>query len=87
MAVRHCAKQRKTTVQFLVLHWTVAKQFHHYLYGAPSFVVTTDHNPLTYVQTTAKLNVVGHRWMTDLGGGNFVINYKAVNFFMMTWVI
>ena len=55
----------------------MTKQYHHYLYGAPSFVVTTDHNPLTYVQTTAKLNAVGHRWMADLGGYNFVVNYKA----------
>ena len=63
-------------LEFLALYWAVTKQFHHYLYGAPSFVVTTDHNPLTYVQTTAKLDAVGHRWMADLGGYNFVVNYK-----------
>ena len=62
-------------LEFLALYWAVTKQFHHYLYGAP-FMVTTDHNPLTYVQTTAKLDAVGHRWMADLGSYNFVVNFK-----------
>ena len=64
-------------LEFLALYWAVTKQFHHYLYGASSFVVTTDHNPFTYVQTTAKLDAVGHRWIADLSGYNFVVNYKA----------
>ena len=34
-------------LEFLALYWAVTKQFHHYLYGAPHFTVTTDHNPLT----------------------------------------
>ena len=38
-------------IEFLALYWAVTKQFHHYLYGAPCFAITTDHNPLTYVQT------------------------------------
>ena len=48
-------------LEFLALYWAVTKQFHHYLYGAPHFTVTTDHNPLTYVQTSAKLDAVGYR--------------------------
>ena len=63
-------------LEFLALYWAVNKQFQYYLYGAPSFVVTTDHNPLTSVQTTAKLDALGHRWIADLGGYNFVVNYK-----------
>ena len=63
-------------VEFLVLYWAITKQFHHYLYGAPHFTVTTDHNPLTYVQTSAKLDAVGHRWMAELGTYNFDVSYK-----------
>ena len=63
-------------LEFLALYWAVTKQFHHYLYGAPTFVVTTDHNPLTYVQTSAKLDAVGHRWMAELGTYNFTVLYK-----------
>ena len=36
-------------------------------------MVYTD-NPLTYVLTSAKLNVVGQRWVNDLA--NFTIRYK-----------
>ena len=63
-------------LEFLALYWAVTKQFHHYLYGAPTFVVTTDHNPLTYVQTSTKLDAVGHRWMAELGTYNFTVLYK-----------
>ena len=63
-------------LEFLALYWAVTKQFHHYLYGAPHFTVTTDHNPLTYVQTSAKLDAVGHRWMAELGTYNFDVSYK-----------
>ena len=63
-------------LKFLALYWVVTKQFHHYLYWAPTFVVTTDHNPITYVQTSAKLDAVGHRWMAELGTYNFTVLYK-----------
>lgn len=64
-------------MEFLALYWAVTKQFHHYLYGAEKFEVTTDHNPLAYLQSTAKLDAVGHRWMADLGAYNFSIKYKS----------
>ena len=63
-------------LEFLALYWAVTKQFHHYLHGAPTFVVTTNHNPLTYIQTSAKLDAVGHRWMAELGTYNFTVLYK-----------
>ena len=63
-------------IEFLALLWAVTKQFHHYLYGAQCFEVKTDHNPLTYVQTTAKLDAVCHRWMAELGAYNFKVSYK-----------
>ena len=64
-------------LEFLGLFWAVTKQFHHYLYGAQTFQVVTDHNPLAYLQTTAKLDAVGHRWMATLGAYNFTVSYKA----------
>ena len=64
-------------LEFLGLFWAVTKQFHHYLYGAQTFEVVTDHNPLAYLQTTAKLDAVGHRWMASLGAYNFTVSYKA----------
>lgn len=63
-------------IEFLALYWAVTKQFHNYLYGAPCFEIKTDHNPLTYVQSTAKLDAVGHRWMAELGAYNFNVSYK-----------
>ncbi|CAB3997564.1 Hypothetical predicted protein [Paramuricea clavata] len=44
-------------LEFLAMKWAICKQFRDYLYYAPSFVVFTDNNPLTYVLSTAKLNV------------------------------
>ena len=64
-------------LEFLGLFWAITKQFHHYLYGAKTFEVVTDHNPLAYLQTTAKLDAVGHRWMATLGAYNFTVTYKA----------
>ena len=63
-------------LEFLALNWAISKQFHHYLYGADHFEVTTDHNPLAYLQSTAKLDAVGHHWMADLGVYNFNVTYK-----------
>ena len=41
------------------------------------FDVYTDNNPLTYVLSTAKLNVMGHRWITGLANYNFHFHYKS----------
>ena len=73
------AEQNYSThkMEFLGLVWAVTKQFHHYLYGAEFFEVMTDHNPLAYLQTTAKLDAVGHRWMASLGAYNFSVTYKS----------
>ena len=76
-AVRQAEENYSThKLEFLALYWAVTKHFHHYLDGAPTFIVTTDHNPLTYIQTSAKLDAVGHRWMAELGTYNFTVVYK-----------
>ena len=62
-------------LQFLALKWAVSEHSRDYLYYAPSFVVYTDNNPLTYVTSTAKLNATGHRWLAELADFNFTIKY------------
>ena len=63
-------------LEFLCLKWAITKQFHEYLYG-DTLIVYTDNNPLTYVLTTAKLDAMGHRWITGLANYNFHICYKS----------
>jgi len=62
-------------LEFLALKWSVCEHFRDYLYYAPQFTVYTDNNPLTYVQSTAKLNATGHRWVAELADFNFTIKY------------
>ena len=62
-------------LEFLGLKWALTVKFGHYLYGKP-FTVFTDHNPLAYVTSTAKLDAVGHRWLADLSDFQFEIFYK-----------
>lgn len=49
--------------------------FRDYLYYAPHFTIYTDNNLLTYVQTTAKLNATGYRWIAELSDFDFDIKY------------
>ena len=70
------AKYPVHKLEFLCLKWAITEQFHEYLYGN-MFDVYTDSNPLTYVLTTAKLDAIGHRWVTGLANYNFHIQYKS----------
>ena len=63
-------------LEFLALKWSVIERFHEYLYGG-HFEVYTDNNPLTYILTTAKLDVTGQRWVASLANYNFKIFYKS----------
>ena len=62
-------------LEFLALKWAITEHFRDYLYYAPSFIVYTDNNPLTYVMSSAKLNATGHRWVAELADFNFTIKY------------
>ena len=63
-------------LEFLAMKWAICEHFRDYLYHAPSFVVFTDNNPLTYVLSPAKLNATGHRWVGELAEFNFTIRYR-----------
>ena len=62
---------------FLELKWAITEQFRDYFYYAPTFVVYTDNNSLTYVLTTAKLNAAGLSWVGELADYTFEIQYKS----------
>ena len=62
-------------LEFLALKWAVTEKFREYLLGH-AFTVYTDNNPLSYVQTTAKLAAVEQRWASQLAQFNFTIKYR-----------
>ena len=63
-------------LEFLALKWSITDRFHEYLYGG-HFEVYTNNNPLTYVLTTAKLDVTGQWWIASLANYNFKIFYRS----------
>ena len=64
-------------LEFLALKWAITVKFSYYLYGAKfPFDVYTDHNPLVYLTTTARLDALGHRWLADLAAYHFKVFYK-----------
>ena len=64
-------------LECLALKWAVCEKFRDYLYGAPSFLVVTDNNPLTYLLSSAKLDAMSHRWVAELSQFNFSIKYRS----------
>ena len=63
-------------LEFLALKWSVTECFHEYLYGG-KFDVYTDNNSLTYILTTAKLDVTGQHWIANLANYDFKIFYRS----------
>ena len=62
-------------LEFLAPKWAITDRFCEYLYGS-MFDVFTNNNPLTYILTSAKLDVVGQRWVASLGPYNFSLHYN-----------
>ena len=62
-------------LEMLALKWAVTEKFRDYLLGG-SFVVFTDNNPLSYLQT-AKLGATEMRWVAQLAQFNFKITYRS----------
>ena len=64
-------------LEFLAMYWAITKKFSQYLSSNDrQFTLTTDHNPLTYVLTKAKVDAAGHRWLAELMQYSFCIKYK-----------
>ena len=63
-------------LEFLALKWSITVKFAYYLTGNAEFKVFTDHNPLVYLTTSARLDALGHRWLAELSSFHFSIHYK-----------
>lgn len=61
-------------LEFKALHWAITVKFKDFL--SLPFTVTTDHNPLTYLLSGAKLDATTVRWVGELAAFNFNIVYK-----------
>ena len=62
-------------LELLAVKWVVNEKFRDYLLGVP-FVIYTDNNPLSYIQTFAKLPAAVHHWQAELARLNFSIHYR-----------
>ena len=69
-------KYHSSKLEFLALRWAICDHFKYYLFYSPHFEVYTDFNPLTYFETSCKLNVIGRRWVSELTSFNFSIHYR-----------
>ena len=63
-------------LEFLALKWAATEQFRDYLCYTPDFTVSTDNSPLTYILTSAKLNVTTLRWVGELADFRFQVKYR-----------
>ena len=62
-------------LELLAFKWAVTEKLRDYLLGG-SFVVYTDNNPLSYIQT-AKLGATEMRWVAQLAQFNFQICFRS----------
>ena len=63
-------------LELLALYWAVTQKYRDLLLGT-EFVVYTDNNPLSYLQTTAKLGATEMRWAAELAQFTFTIKYRS----------
>ena len=62
--------------ELLALYWAVTVKFRDLLIGS-KFVVYTDNNPLSYIQTTARVGATEMHWVADLAQFNFSVKYRS----------
>ena len=70
-------KYHSSKIEFLALKRAICDHFRDYLLYAPEFHVCTDYNPLTYIETSSKVNATDQHWINELVNFNFSIPYKA----------
>lgn len=63
-------------LELLALKWAVTEKFRDILIGS-EFTVFTDNNPLSYINTTAKLGATEARWVAELAQFNFTVKYRS----------
>ena len=62
-------------LELLAPKWAMTEKFRDYLLGS-TVPVYTDNNPLTYINTKAKLPAIEQRWVSDMASFNFTIKYN-----------
>ena len=62
-------------LELLAVKWAITEKFRDYLLGVP-FVIYPDNNPLSYIQTSAKLTAAEHHWQVELARFNFSIHCR-----------
>ena len=73
---RNDANYSSAQLKLLAVKWAVTEKFKDYLLGS-KFVVVTDNNPLSYLQTSAKPGATEQRWAAKLALFNFTISYRS----------
>ena len=63
-------------LELVALKWAISDKFRDILIGS-RFTVYTDNNPLSYLQSTAKLGAVETRWAAELASFEFDIKYRS----------
>ncbi|PIK34057.1 hypothetical protein BSL78_29118 [Apostichopus japonicus] len=63
-------------LELLALKWAITEKFRDLLIGA-EFVVWTDNNPLSYLQTSTKLGATETRWTAELSPFRFKVKYRS----------
>lgn len=63
-------------LELLALKWAITDKFRDLLVGS-EFVVYTDNNPLSYLNSTAKLGATEMRWVAELSQFNYTIKYRS----------
>ena len=75
-AERNMENYSSRKLELLALKWAITEKFREYLIGS-TFTVYTDNNPLTYLQSKAKLRATEQRWVAELASFNFEIKYRS----------
>ena len=73
---RNMTNYSSTKLELLALRWAVTIKFRDLLIGS-KFIVFTDNNPLSYVQTTTKVGSTEMRWIAELAVFDFEIKYRS----------
>lgn len=63
-------------LELLALYWALTQKYRDLILGT-EFVVYTDNNQLSYLQTTAKLGATEMRWAAELAQFTFTIKYRS----------
>jgi len=63
-------------LEFLALRWAVTDKYRDLLLGTECLVLT-DNDPLSFIQTTAKLGATEMRWVGELAQFNLTIRHRS----------